>query len=311
MAHPHANTVPGRRERAHDLIGRTGNKAMARGGHSDWAADEKMVKSAVRQHEDNEHGGKHTKLKFASGGAIDGHAAHGHLGRRARGGSAGHGGGKKSTHVNVIVAPQGGGMRPAMPMAPGMGGGAPMPPRPPPAAPPPAAPPPGMPPGGMPPRPMVPPAPGMMPRPGGMKRGGGVQEVREEGRPSESLLQAKRGGRAKRDMGGIAGSGVAPSTPMPGAPTQGPMSQAQAQQILAQCAGQGMPMQKKGGATKHKRAEGGRVPHMEAGAGGAEGRIEKVREYGEGRGFQPKEHPAEFMLHHRDEKGRFTGGAVI
>lgn len=191
-----------------------------------------MIAKAVHEHEHAMHKGeKETKIKLKEGGCVEGGMAKGHLARRARGGSTP---GKKGTHVNVIVAPQGGGMHPP---GPGMPPGQPMTPPRPPMAPPPGA---GQP--MMPPRPagpppgagMPPPGAGMRP-PGMMKRGGGVQTTLEKGEPSESLLQAKRGGRAE------------------------------------------------------KRAKGGHVPHMEAGAGGAEGRIEKMHEYGEG-GFKPKEH---------------------
>ena len=310
MAHPHAHSHADRQAKAHAMIARTGHSAVrARGGHAgheDFAADAKMISSAVHQHEDHEHGGKHTKLRFKSGGAVEGHAAHHHLGKRARGGPAG----KKSTHVNVIVAPQGG-MHPAMPGMPAAG----MAPRPPVAAPAPAmAPPrpPMAPPGagmGPPGAGMMPPGGGMRP-PGMMKRGGGVQKVSDAGRPSEELLQARRGGRTKkRDVGGPAGIPAQGAPAMGGQqPTAGQQQQPTPQQIMAarammaqraQAAGQGagqMPMQHRGGRTK--RARGGHVPHMEAGAGSAEGRIEKMHEYGEG-GFKPKEHPGEFGLKRR------------
>jgi hypothetical protein len=203
--HPYHSARAENRGKAHDLIERTGNRMERRatGGrtHSDAKEDEAMIAKAIHEHEAADHPGKKkTKLKFASGGHVEGEHARGHMGKRARGGSAG----KKAGHVtNVIVAPQGGGapggMRPPMP-APG---GQPMmapPPRPavpPQAAMPPAGPPPGAMPAG--------PPPGMRP-PGAMKRGGGVQKTQEVGVPSESLLQAKRGGHVpKRDVGGSAG----------------------------------------------------------------------------------------------------------
>ena len=342
MAHPYAGSVDNRHERAHKMIERTGHK-MARGGpaHSDAKQDESLIRKAIEEHEDHEHGGKHTKLKFKAGGAVEGEHARHHMGKRARGGRAGKGG----KHVtNVIVAPQGGG-------APGGGMRPPMPPPQAMQAPPPrpAAPPPPPPPqGAMPQGAGGPPMGGMRP-PGAMKRGGGVkhkrarggeadcdededrgerarggrtQRVEEAGVPSESLMQANRGGHIRRrDVGGSAG--------VPSNPTQ--MSAQQVQQIaqirkqqamakqaqMAQQQGAGgmrpgmqgpmgaapaarmagnpsVPTQKRGGEVHVKehvrRASGGHVS-MEAGAGGGEGRIEKAREYGSGRGFKPREKP--------------------
>ena len=92
------------------MIKRTGHK-LARGGaaHDDAAEDARMIAEGVHEHESAMHPGKKkTHLKFKQGGAIEGHGAKHHLGKRARGGPTG----KKGGHVtNVIVAPQGGGMR--------------------------------------------------------------------------------------------------------------------------------------------------------------------------------------------------------
>ena len=315
--HPYHHANAEKRGKAHDLIARTGNRMERRatGGaaHGDAKDDAAMIARAIHEHEAHDHPGKSkTKLKFASGGHIEGQAAHHHMGRRARGGHTG----KKGGHVtNVIVAPQGGapgGMRPPIP--------APMPARPamPVAAPPRPAGPPAMaagamggPPVGMPPAP----PPGMRP-PGAMKRGGGVRKVEEVGVPSESLMQSKRGGKiGKRDVGGPAGVPANPTQLTPqqlqrialirreeaeamrareqaASQTQGPMGAAQAASQAARM--QGPAMQKRGGEVHVKehtrRAKGGHVPHMEAGAGGGEGRIEKTHEYGEG-GFKPKKVP--------------------
>lgn len=195
MAHPMSHAEPSRHERAKSMIARTGNTFKSGGAlRDDDAEDKSMISSAIRQHENAEHGGKHTKLKFKAGGAVDGEGAKSHLAKRARGGSTP----KKHTTVNVVVAPQGG-MHPPMGMAPPM-----MPPHPP------MAPPPGAQPM-MPPRPpMAPPGAGGMPPPGMkppgmMKRGGVVQSTSDEGVPSESLLQAASGGKVPHMSAGAMG----------------------------------------------------------------------------------------------------------
>lgn len=111
----------------------------ADGGRADAAADKKLVVKAIRQHENAEHDGKHSKLHLATGGkAMPRMDRPGY----AKGGRTKHG---AKTHVNVIVAPQGGGG------GPGPGAAPPMMPHPPMAPP---APPPGAP-------PMAPPRPPM------------------------------------------------------------------------------------------------------------------------------------------------------
>ena len=190
MAHPMSNSEPTRNERAKSLLSRTGNPFKSGGALcDDMAEDKSMIAKAIHDHERADHPGKPmTKLKFKAGGAVDGDAAKAHLAKRARGGSTP----KKSTHVNVIVAPQGG-MHPPGP--PGMmpAGAPPMMPHPP------MAPPPGAQ-GMMPPRPpMAPPGAGGMPPPGMkppgmMKRGGGVDEHFGRGR----TLRESASGRIRR-----------------------------------------------------------------------------------------------------------------
>lgn len=169
-------------------------------GESDFHSDAAMIKQAMREHDQQQHGGKHTKIKFRSaGGAAEGEAAKKRYDRkkRASGGgadmgkkSSGKGGdGKHGARVNVIIAPQhqplGGGMG-------GPGGGMPpmgptRPPGPPPGPPP--APPPGPPPGGMPPG--GPPGMGGPPRP-----------PMAGGPPPMGMPPRKAGGRVNRAQGG-------------------------------------------------------------------------------------------------------------
>lgn len=113
--------------------------AAARGGRiASMAGVKSAVAKAVHQHENHEHGGKHTSLKFASGGALKGrHHA-------------------KGVNVTVVV-PQGNApAAPPMPKVAGMGTipGAP-------------APAPAM--------PMRPPGMAPMAGPPGLKRGGSVK----------------------------------------------------------------------------------------------------------------------------------------
>lgn len=168
MTHMHERARANGQGRAQRLLGE----------QADRASDKKMVERAMHEHDVQQHGGKKTRLKLATGGAaIEGREAGGRLDRA---GAGKKGRGSKGNHVNVIVAtPPGGGagaggdhpvpvpvpMKPPMAAAPGAG---------------------GPPPGGMPPRPMppmgggagLPPAPiagmGAAPPPGPMirKRGG-------------------------------------------------------------------------------------------------------------------------------------------
>lgn len=190
---------PGKmRAKASDLIAKAGYERPhhAHGGHADFAADEKMIKTAIREHENQEHGGKHSRISFKDGGHAEGGMAPARLDRKARGGQSG---GKKThgTQVNIAVVPHAG--QPGMGGPSGMGAAPMMPPHPPMAPPVAAAPP--VPPRPMPPRPMPPPgmgapSPGMPP--GGMGMPGGMQP-----RP----MGIKTGGRAHRADGGSMGRG--------------------------------------------------------------------------------------------------------
>ncbi len=157
---------------------RARHRSGGRVKHDDAAEDKKLFGKMIKAEEKRE--------KKADGGAVAGPKGQGHLGFK-RGGRVKHGGksGAK-TKVNVIIAPQGGGGHPPMPMPPPggmkppMGAGAP--PMPPPGAGP------GGPPGGMP-----------MPPPGappiGAKRGGRIHLKRggKVGTPSAVSAKMKAG----------------------------------------------------------------------------------------------------------------------
>jgi hypothetical protein len=147
MAHPYAKFSEkheGQRK-AHERV-----RAYASGGkvHSDEKEDRALIKKMVKS-EDLKPEGK------ASGGRLD---------KFARGGRAK--GGKKNTHINIVVAPKGGDAASVPPGGPPPGIGGPPPgaiPKPPLGA---GGPPPGMPTGG---------PGGAGPLPPGLKRGGKVK----------------------------------------------------------------------------------------------------------------------------------------
>jgi hypothetical protein len=217
--HPFHEARSENRAKAHSLISRTGHRHLAHGGRVDEAEDKKMITKAVHEHEDHEHGGKHTKLKLRDGGHTDGHEGKKHLAKRARGGGMKHKGGK-STKVQVIVAPQG-------------------------------------------------------------DTEGARQQGLQQGMQQGAVMGARAA--AQKMAGARAGAGAPPGAPPGGGgPPQpspgggGGMAPAGPPRPPTMAPQQGM-----------MRAKGGKV-EMEAGSGGGEGRIEKMKDYGKG-GFKPKD----------------------
>lgn len=183
-------------------------------GHREVHAGQKRAKEMAKRHAQ---GGA---VKLATGGAVSklksggpakadhkatGGATKPRLDKLARGGAAKKGGKAHHTHINIMVAPKGGGDAGAPP--PGLGAGGPPPmgggappmvpkgPMPPPPGGPMGAGPPGMPPG------MPPPGgpPGMKP-PGMMKRGGGISGIASKANIEQ---WAKRtGGNTRYEKGG-------------------------------------------------------------------------------------------------------------
>lgn len=291
------------RKKARALLARTGHHLGKAGGHmpdhlaehlshADKAADARMVREGIRQHENQEHGGKHSRIKLADGGIADGPMASPRADRSPRG----KGGKDAKNHIAIVIAPQAG-QQPSPPPA--------MPPRPVVAAPPPpprppmpAGMPPGLPPGGM---PMAGGPPGLPPGlpPGGapmMRKAGGAarrdpkiaREAREEGESYRHEAREhgmRRGGRARMPKMGRADSEAAdmpPSAPQRG--ELGPATvDAPARRFQTGMAQQDdfMPGEEKKAGGRAKRASGGaakyREPHMTAGSDSGEGRLQKSR----------------------------------
>ena len=258
----------------------------------DIAQDEALIKKAIDEHDEQLHGGAKTRLKFKRGGHVEGKEARPRL-DRARGGRTKKGKGGHKVVVNVVMPQKGDGPSDGGPPMMPPGG---MPPHPP-MMPPPGGPPPGGPPGGP---PMGPPVGAGVPMP--HKRGGKVkrQERCDGGRAGRSS-----GGRAALAMGGCPGDGFsnmpvqAPpmpgrgAPPMPGttmgAPGMGmrppmPVQNLPAMGQMPPRPGFGMPGAAGMVGQPVGRKSGGRVPNLEGGAGGAEGRLDKIKAYGGGSG---------------------------
>lgn len=192
-----AETHP--RERAHRALREAG---YSTGGDvkADKAQDAAMIRSALRQHENAEHGGKHEQIKLKRGGKVKGGACEARPDKRARGGHVtepvearargGKTGGKsKGVTINLVTGKGDGGgdamaahqagmqqgaalgARAAAAKMAGMGAG---------ASPPGAGPMPGGPPPMAGPRPPMPP-PGPGGPPGPLKRGGRVRRRADGG----------------------------------------------------------------------------------------------------------------------------------
>lgn len=175
MAHPFQEHRSGSasKKRAGMMMKAAGGKAR----HSDEAADKKLIKKMIAQHEKSEH----DVPGFKRGGRVD---------KFARGGKAK---GKQGTQINIAVVAPSGKNQPDADALPGGPAAAPMPPRPPLGA----GGPPVLPPGGPMAGPPGMPPPGMKP-PGMMKRGGKVTGQRGGsetgvGRLDKVRMQKKRG----------------------------------------------------------------------------------------------------------------------
>jgi hypothetical protein len=186
-----------------EKIGRMLGHAHGGAVHSDKLEDEKMIRKAFKEHDEQLHEGKKTKLTFKNGGKVDADGDYDgdeprrseRRDRRARGGATG--GKHKGTHVAVIVAPQGGGGGGGMGDRPPMPVPGPMAPAPHPMPMPPPAPPPGgmaggapgaagMPPiGAVAPRPPMPGMPPGAPMPMRARGGAAGEAVPEKGREPE------------------------------------------------------------------------------------------------------------------------------
>lgn len=73
------------------------------GPKDDRESDIKMIKSAISQHEAQEHGGKHSRIKLKHGGLAEGGMAADRLDQRPRGAASKAKGG---TQINIAVVPQ-------------------------------------------------------------------------------------------------------------------------------------------------------------------------------------------------------------
>lgn len=192
------------------------SSGYAEGG--DVKQDERMVRSGIKQHDDQLHGGKKTRLHFQEGGAAGSMARPRHD-RSSRS----HGDGKQPK-INILIhsspKPEGQGMGNMPPQSPPPPQAPPMPPHPPMGMPPGGAP--GMlpmgagpggplPPGGMPPRPPMPPMPGRPFKEGGNTRAKDGGRLRRQAGGTSAATPQSLGAAPASATAGI----VNPNTPMP------------------------------------------------------------------------------------------------
>lgn len=182
------------------------------GGELPKQRTEAMIREAMDEHDDQQHGGKKMRLKLKTGGRVEGEEKRERL-DRAKGGRTKHGGHK--TNINIVMPP---GQDHPVPVPVPAGGPPPgmMPPHPAMAGPPPGAAGPPMGPGGP---PMGPPVGAGVPMP--HKKGGRVK--RDDGGAvvdpaSGAVVPVAKGGRIKKAFGGgmCGAPGVMPA--MGGAP---------------------------------------------------------------------------------------------
>lgn len=250
MSHPHNHLRSHKVE--HARVGHI-TKGYATGGavHSDEKADRKLIKKMLAEHEKEEGDGKKDggAVAVRDAQAVTGKPRRQRLDRptmRARGGRTKHKSGK--TNVNVIVAPQHGGMSP--------------PPSPPIAAPHPPIPAPPVGVGGPPMAPGLP--PGLPPRPVGPMAGPMP--------PAGAIPPRNRGGSAYAKGGAVKHGPAFDAGIRHGTKVQHTGNKGDTKNI-----GRGPVITKKAGGAIEHPTHGGMGPKLDGGGKGGLGRIEKAK----------------------------------